>query len=340
MIGASYFFYAYWDARLVVLLLGVTVICQLAAIVVAHQDERSRRTWAMGIGVAATIAPLLFFKYYGFFTVNVTNTAAALGLPLSPPLIQVVLPIGVSFYTFMAISYVVDVYHRRVPARVLDRRHAVPVVLPAPRGRTDRAARGADPPAGRAPRRAPRRCGGRRLADPGRSLQEGRDRELPGDRDRRSGLRRARPTRMAGDPRRHRRLRGADLLRLQRLHRHRDRHREAARVPVPAELRPSLQRPLDPGVLASLAHDAVPLAARLPLHPARWEPQGHRAHLREPDDHDAARRSVARRGVALRGLGRTARGLPRDRSMETARCGSGGSSPPCRKGSGSLRCRC
>ncbi len=115
MIGASYFFYAYWDARLVVLLLGVTVICQLAAIVVAHQDQPRRRAWAMGIGVAATIAPLLFFKYYGFFTVNVTNTAAALGLPLSPPLIQVVLPIGVSFYTFMAISYVVDVYHRRFP---------------------------------------------------------------------------------------------------------------------------------------------------------------------------------------------------------------------------------
>ena len=113
MIGASYFFYAYWDVRLIALLLGVTVICQLAAIVVAHQEDERRRTWAMGVGVAATLAPLLFFKYYGFFTVNVTNTAAALGLPLSPPLIQVVLPIGVSFYTFMAISYVVDVYHRR-----------------------------------------------------------------------------------------------------------------------------------------------------------------------------------------------------------------------------------
>ena len=132
------------------------------------------------------------------------------------------------------------------------------------------------------------------------------------------------PTRMAGDPRRHRRLRRADLLRLQRLHRHRDRDREAARVPVPAELRPSLQRALDPGVLAPLAHDAVALAARLPLHPARWEPQGHRPHLRQPDDHDAARRSVARRGVALRGLGRTARGLPRDRSMEAVAAGARG----------------
>ena len=61
--------------------------------------------------------------------------------------------------------------------------------------------------------------------------------------------------------------------------------------------------PLDPGVLASLAHDAVALAARLPLHPARWEPQGHRAHLREPDDHDAARRvcGTARPGTSWSG---------------------------------------
>ncbi len=113
MIGASYFFYAWWDARYLLLLAGVSVICQLAAITVSRQDDDRRRMWAMGVGVALTLAPLLFFKYYGFFTVNVTNASAALGLRLSPPLIQVILPIGVSFYTFMAISYVVDVYHRK-----------------------------------------------------------------------------------------------------------------------------------------------------------------------------------------------------------------------------------
>src|SRR5437867_3983806 len=64
----------------------------------------------MAVGVAATIAPLLYFKYYGFFTVNVTNAATSLGLHVAPPLIQVVLPVGVSFYTFMAIAYVVDIY--------------------------------------------------------------------------------------------------------------------------------------------------------------------------------------------------------------------------------------
>jgi alginate O-acetyltransferase complex protein AlgI len=110
MIGASYFFYGWWDPRYVFLLLGVSLIAQVAAIAVARQPEGRRRMQVNAIGVACTLAPLVFFKYYGFFTVNVSNAATALSLPLSPPLIQVVLPIGVSFYTFMAISYVVDIY--------------------------------------------------------------------------------------------------------------------------------------------------------------------------------------------------------------------------------------
>ena len=113
MIAASYVFYGWWNPRYVFLLVGVTVVCQLAAIVVASQEDEQRRRWAMGVGVALTIAPLLFFKYYGFFAVNVTNASTALHSTFAPPLIQVVLPVGVSFYTFMAISYVVDVYHRK-----------------------------------------------------------------------------------------------------------------------------------------------------------------------------------------------------------------------------------
>jgi alginate O-acetyltransferase complex protein AlgI len=112
MIGASYVFYAWWNPRYVFLLLGVSAIAQLSAITVARQQDQRRRAVAMGVGVACTIAPLLFFKYYGFFTLNATNAATALGVPFSPPLLQVVLPVGVSFYTFMAISYVVDVYRR------------------------------------------------------------------------------------------------------------------------------------------------------------------------------------------------------------------------------------
>jgi len=110
MIGASYVFYGWWNWRYVFLLAAVSLITQIAAIAVSHQQQPRRRMMVMGLGVAATIAPLVYFKYYGFFTVNVTNAATSLGLSFAPPLLQVVLPVGVSFYTFMAISYVVDIY--------------------------------------------------------------------------------------------------------------------------------------------------------------------------------------------------------------------------------------
>ena len=63
----------------------------------------------MGVAVAATLAPLAYFKYYGFFAVNVTNGLARLGIHAGPPLIQVVLPVGVSFFSFMAVAYIVDI---------------------------------------------------------------------------------------------------------------------------------------------------------------------------------------------------------------------------------------
>ena len=113
MLLASYVFYGWWDPRYVLLLAGVSAIAQIGAIAVSRQRHERRRMWAVGIAVAATIAPLLYFKYYGFFVVNTTNAASSLGLGWTPPLIQVVLPVGVSFYTFMAISYVVDVHRRR-----------------------------------------------------------------------------------------------------------------------------------------------------------------------------------------------------------------------------------
>src|SRR5262249_11071367 len=61
------------------------------------------------------------------------------------------------------------------------------------------------------------------------------------------------------------------------------------------------------GVLAALAHLAVELAARLPVHSARWQPRWDLAHLSEPDDHDDARRTVARGELDVRRLGRPAR---------------------------------
>ena len=324
MIGASYVFYGWWNWRYVFLLAGVSAIAQLAGMAVSRQEDQRRRMRVMAVGVAATIAPLLYFKYYGFFTVNAANAGSALGLHVAPPLIQVVLPIGVSFYTFMAISYVVDIYRRRFEVAswsdVFLYLSFFPHLVAGPIVRPNELIPQIDV------RHDPRNID---VVGAGWLILGGLFKKIVIA----NYLAGAIVDPVFGDPSRHSGLeavvgivgvRGPDLLRLQRLHGHRDRRREAPRLPVPAELRPAVQRALRAGVLAALAHDAVPLVARLPLHPARRQPEGHRADLREPDDHDAARRPVARRRLALRGLGRAARCLPRGRPLEAGetRCRS------------------
>ena len=110
MIGASYVFYAWWNWRFVFLLVGVSLLAQMGAIAVTRTRSPRARLVVNGIAVSALLLPLVFFKFYGFLAVNVTNVLGSLGLESSIPLIQVVLPVGISFFTFMAIAYVVDVY--------------------------------------------------------------------------------------------------------------------------------------------------------------------------------------------------------------------------------------
>jgi D-alanyl-lipoteichoic acid acyltransferase DltB (MBOAT superfamily) len=110
MIGASYVFYAWWDWRFVPLLVLISILAQLGALAVARTPSPRVRLLVNGIAIALLLMPLAFFKYYGFFAVNATNTLTSLGIEPSIPLIQVVLPVGISFFTFMAIAYVVDVY--------------------------------------------------------------------------------------------------------------------------------------------------------------------------------------------------------------------------------------
>jgi D-alanyl-lipoteichoic acid acyltransferase DltB (MBOAT superfamily) len=115
MIAASYVFYAWWDWRFVLLLAGVSFLAQLGALAVSRFRTPRTRLVANALAITALLAPLAFFKYYAFFAVNVTNTLTSLGIDGSLPLIQVVLPVGISFFTFMAIAYVVDVSRGDVP---------------------------------------------------------------------------------------------------------------------------------------------------------------------------------------------------------------------------------
>ncbi|HEY8218346.1 MAG TPA: MBOAT family protein [Acidimicrobiia bacterium] len=121
MIAASFFFYGYWDWRFCFLLAGSTIANQLfARLIHASDDERARRRWLV-VAVAANLIVLGFFKYYDFFVTSATNTLHDLGLGVSPELVSVVLPIGISFFTFQALSYVIDIYRGTFePGRLLD----------------------------------------------------------------------------------------------------------------------------------------------------------------------------------------------------------------------------
>jgi alginate O-acetyltransferase complex protein AlgI len=110
MIGASYVFYAWWDVSFIWLLAAVTILAQVGALAVKRQDDPRVKRWTMAIAVTLTFAPLVYFKYFLFVSLNVTNAANSLGLHLTLPLIQVLLPVGVSFFTFMGVAYIVDVY--------------------------------------------------------------------------------------------------------------------------------------------------------------------------------------------------------------------------------------
>ena len=119
---ASYLFYAYANWKFCLLLGAITLGNQAAAKLIhrAGDDER-RRKWIVRAAVALDLGVLAVFKYYAFFVQDIGDALDAIHLGLPIPLLTIALPVGVSFFTFQAISYTVDV-HRRVipPASTID----------------------------------------------------------------------------------------------------------------------------------------------------------------------------------------------------------------------------
>ena len=121
MLGASYFFYGSWDWRFVFLIIASTLVNQAAVVMMSRNDDPRRRKLIVALGVAANLGVLGWFKYYGFFVSSLINMFRPLGIDLPLPLLEITLPVGISFFTFQALSYVIDNYRgNETPAPLLD----------------------------------------------------------------------------------------------------------------------------------------------------------------------------------------------------------------------------
>jgi alginate O-acetyltransferase complex protein AlgI len=116
LLVASYWFYAAWSWRFLGLLIASTAVDYSVARYLDRQEDPRRRWLVLWISIGFNLGVLGFFKYYGFFAENLQALLAAVGIGVSLPTLHVVLPIGISFYTFMTVSYVIDVYRREIPA--------------------------------------------------------------------------------------------------------------------------------------------------------------------------------------------------------------------------------
>lgn len=113
---ASYYFYMSWDITLIGLILGTTIISYGAGLLIEKTDKKAVKKLCMIIAVTSSLSVLLFFKYFNFLSLSVSSLLRVFGLPVSDFSLNLLLPVGVSFYTFQTLSYVIDVYRGDISA--------------------------------------------------------------------------------------------------------------------------------------------------------------------------------------------------------------------------------
>jgi alginate O-acetyltransferase complex protein AlgI len=112
-VTASYVFYAWWDWRFCGLMLVSSLVDYWAGGALERTANPLRRRLVLGLSLGVNLGMLGFFKYFNFFVENLAGLVARLGLPLETGTLQIILPVGISFYTFQTLSYTIDIYRRQ-----------------------------------------------------------------------------------------------------------------------------------------------------------------------------------------------------------------------------------
>ena len=110
LLAASYYFYMNWEPVYALLLLTSTVVTYLAALGIGHFEDKSKKKGCLVASIVLNLAILFLFKYYNFVAGIIQSALQAGGLGITVPKSGLLLPVGISFYTFQALGYSIDVY--------------------------------------------------------------------------------------------------------------------------------------------------------------------------------------------------------------------------------------
>jgi len=113
---ASYYFYACWDWRFLFLLAFSTFLDYYTGLKIENSQKKSSKKFWFWLSIGVNLGFLGFFKYYNFFAESFAELFAGFGFQVNPWILQIILPVGISFYTFHGLSYVIDIYKERIKA--------------------------------------------------------------------------------------------------------------------------------------------------------------------------------------------------------------------------------
>ena len=114
LVVVSYYFYSCWDWRFLFLLLFSTLLCYFTGIKIEKSTQDRERKFWFWLSIVFNFGFLGIFKYYNFFAFSFSEALTTFGIHSSPLLLNLILPVGISFYTFHGLSYVIDIYYKRI----------------------------------------------------------------------------------------------------------------------------------------------------------------------------------------------------------------------------------
>lgn len=113
---SSYYFYMSWNPKYIVLILTTTVVSYASAILVENSNSKRRKKTVLVAALIVCLGILFVFKYFNFFSESLVYCMSKLAIPMHPVTLKLLLPVGISFYTFQTLSYVIDVYRGNIKA--------------------------------------------------------------------------------------------------------------------------------------------------------------------------------------------------------------------------------